>query len=193
VDTAHRPAWVWSWTPAQSQHRSLAATGRPVPVVRCAARTAISRPRRPCCPPAFAKRAAASGRVSALRPHGPLGRVRGVTRTGGVSTRTGTRCLLGQVRCPIGQVSRGVLLAVLPAAGGRSGGRPAGSTPPAPSGQQSRRRTAVCGAPVWPRATRRARPPAGRYVGATSGSGHGRPGGPAGPATPPGPASSPGE
>jgi hypothetical protein len=121
--------------------------------------------RQPRCPTRLRKARAVSGRVSALRPQGPLGRWAVSTRTGhgvhsdgrgvfsdrGVSTRTGSGSLLAHRKGP-----------------------------------------AVCGAPVWPRATRRARRRGGRCLGATSGSGRGRPGGSAGPASPPGPASSPG-
>jgi hypothetical protein len=86
----------------------------PAPMVRCTARTATSRPRRPSCPPGLAAaRGAASDRVSAPHPQGLLGRVRGVYSD--------------RVRCPLGQVS-GVCCP--PSAAGPMAGR-AGSAPPA--------------------------------------------------------------
>jgi hypothetical protein len=84
--------------------RSVAAWHRrgPVPMVPWAGPTASSRPHCRCCPPAFAKRAAASYPVSARRPQCPSGQGRGVhSDRCPRSTRTGVRGLLaGPVRRP---------------------------------------------------------------------------------------------
>jgi hypothetical protein len=85
--------------------------------------------------------AAVSGRVSARRPQGPLGRVRCPPGQGTVSTRTGARGLLGQVRVSTRTGSGSLLLA---AVRGRSGGQPGGQrTARAPGRYRSLRRAAV--------------------------------------------------
>jgi len=171
----HRPARPGRGRPhcriAVAWHRR-----RPVLVVRSTARTATSRPRCPAVRQAFAgARAAASDRVSALRPQRPRGRVCGVhSDRGPVSTRTGVGACCW-TSCP-------------PSAAGPMACR-AGSAQPARH-PASRAGGRCAGAPLWLRATGRVRPPAGCCLGGTSVAGRGRPGWRAGPAAPRGPAPS---